>query len=77
MVGTAKYSVSVIALYMGEGHNLARIPANPGLISKYRVIPIKILTSNGDKIIIDRVLDIRRQASTKAGGLGDRYSVLN
>ena len=71
-----KISVSVIAIYIGEGFSFTRIPASFGLSAKYKVIPLKILTHQNEKIVIDRVLDISRCASTKAGGLGERYTCL-
>jgi hypothetical protein len=70
----SKISVSVIAVYLGEDCEISRICVNKNLLKAYKVIPIKLLTKRGEKIIIDRVLDIRRVASTKAGGLGDRYT---
>jgi hypothetical protein len=70
----AKVSISVIAVYLGENCEVSRIWVNKKLLKDYKVIPIKILTQNGEKIGIDMVLDIRRAASTKAGGLGDRYT---
>ena len=38
------------------------------------VIPLSILWENGKSYEIDRVLDIRKKASTKGGGLGLRYT---
>ena len=72
----SKIPISVIAVYVGEGFGDLRTPASPVLTSKYKVIPLKILTRNDEKIIVDRVVDIRRQATTKAGGLGERYVCL-
>ena len=76
MGNTGKIPVSVIAVYVGEGFEDLRTPASPALAVKYKVIPIKILTRSNEKIIVDRVTGITRQASTKAGGLGDRYTCL-
>ena len=39
------------------------------------VIPLEILWEDGRKFSIDRVLDIRKAASTKGGGMGLRYLV--
>ena len=71
-----KIPISVIAVYVGEGFSHLRTPASSGLAAKHKVIPLKILTQNDEKIIVDRVIGITRQASTKAGGLGDRYACL-
>jgi len=71
-----KISVSVLAVYAGDGCPTNRIPASSGLIAKYKVIPIKILMQDGAKIVIDRVIGITRQASAKVGGLGERYTCL-
>ena len=38
------------------------------------VIPLILLWENGKKYTIDKVLDIRKKASTKGGGLGLRYT---
>lgn len=40
------------------------------------VIPLSILWENGKSYEIDRVLDIRKKASTKGGGMGLRYTCL-
>ena len=39
-----------------------------------RIIPMKITWHDGSVFFIDRVLDIRRAASLKAGGAGIRYT---
>ena len=39
-----------------------------------KIIPIKINWHDGSVFFIDRVLDIRRAASLKAGGAGIRYT---
>jgi len=73
----AKISVSIIALYGDDIYfpNF-KIPVASKLLAKHRVIPLKILTENGDVFIVDRITDIRREASTKVGGLGERYTCL-
>lgn len=38
------------------------------------VIPQTLIWENGKKYPIDRVLDIRKKASTKGGGMGLRYT---
>lgn len=38
------------------------------------VIPLSILWSNDKIFEIDKVLDIKKQASTKGGGFGIRYT---
>jgi len=73
----AKIHVAVIALYGDhihfQNHN---IPVNSKLLAKHQVIPLKIMTEYGDTLIIHEITDIRREASTKAGGLGERYTCL-
>lgn len=39
-----------------------------------KIIPVKLLWHDGTVFYIDRVLDIRRAASLKAGGAGIRYT---
>lgn len=39
-----------------------------------KILPIKILWSDGSTFFIDKVLDIRPAASLKAGGAGIRYT---
>lgn len=41
-----------------------------------RLLPRQITWENGRKYEIDRVTDIRPAAAMKAGGQGDRYTVL-
>jgi len=73
----AKIHVAVIALYSDhiyfQNH---KIPVSSKLLAEHKVIPLKIMTEYGDTLIIDKITDIRREASTKAGGLGDRYTCL-
>lgn len=38
------------------------------------VIPQTLIWENGKKYSIDKVLDIRKKASTKGGGMGLRYT---
>lgn len=38
------------------------------------IIPIKIIWDDGREFVIDRVVDVRRRASTKGGGSGLRYT---
>lgn len=40
-----------------------------------RVVPLTVLWEDGRKFEIDRILDVRRAASLKAGGVGIRYTV--
>ena len=40
-----------------------------------RIWPISLLWEDGTVYDIDRVLDVRRAASLKAGGMGIRYTV--
>ena len=39
-----------------------------------KVIPLSILWSDSETFNIDKVLDIRKKASTKGGGKGLRYT---
>ena len=54
-----KKYVSVIAKFDADG----------------RVVPLTVLWEDGRKFEIDRILDVRRAASLKAGGVGIRYTV--
>ncbi len=40
------------------------------------ILPLKLEWDNGKIYIIDKVLDIRKKASTKGGGKGLRYTCL-
>lgn len=39
-----------------------------------KILPVKVIWCDGSVFFIDRVLDIRRAASLKAGGAGIRYT---
>jgi len=39
------------------------------------VIPLKLEWEDGRVFAIDKVLDVRKRASTKGGGMGLRYTV--
>jgi len=41
-----------------------------------RVMPLEIIWEDGRRFEIDRVLEIRRAASLKAGGTGIRYKCM-
>lgn len=41
-----------------------------------RVLPRRLRLEDGTRLIVDRVTDMRRAASLKAGGCGMRYTVL-
>ena len=73
----AKIPIGALVLYSDDIFFPSyKIPASSQQLAKYRVIPLKLLTEDGDTIIIDKITDIRREASTKAGGLGERYTCL-
>lgn len=38
------------------------------------VTPLTIVWENGKKYDIDKVLDVRKKASLKGGGMGNRYT---
>ena len=40
------------------------------------LIPLSLTWEDGEKFEIDRVLDIRQAAAMKAGGQGDRYTIM-
>ena len=40
------------------------------------MLPREITWEDGEKYAIDRVVDIRQAASMKAGGQGDRYTIM-
>ena len=39
------------------------------------MLPRVLTWENGEKYLIDRVIDIRQAAARKAGGQGDRYTI--
>lgn len=39
------------------------------------MLPLKILWENDEEFLIDKILDKKRAASTKVGGIGIRYKV--
>ena len=40
------------------------------------ILPREITWEDGEKYTVDRVLDIRQAAAMKAGGQGDRYTIM-
>lgn len=40
-----------------------------------KITPLSLLWENGTRYEIDRILDVRRAASLKAGGTGIRYTI--
>ena len=55
----AKVYVQVVADFNTDGMMLPRV----------------VIWENGEKYLIDRVVDIRQAAARKAGGQGDRYTI--
>lgn len=53
-----KVYVDVLAMILADG----------------RKKPLGLVWEDGRKILIDHVLDVRRAASLRAGGVGDRYT---
>ena len=41
-----------------------------------RMLPTMLVWEDGKKYLIDKVTDIRQAAAMKAGGQGDRYTVI-
>ena len=39
------------------------------------MLPRVVIWEDGEKYVIDRVIDIRQAAARKAGGQGDRYTI--
>lgn len=54
-----KVYVNVIAAFTADG----------------KIYPRRFIWEDGKKYSIDRIIDIRRAASTRAGGIGWRYTV--
>lgn len=46
------------------------------LMSQGKVFPKNIVWENGQLYKIDKVIDVKKMASTKAGGFGVRYEVM-
>ena len=40
------------------------------------LIPVELTWEDGHRYTIDRVIDIRQAAAMKAGGQGDRYTII-
>jgi len=40
------------------------------------MLPRELFWENGEKYTIDRVIDIRQAAALRAGGQGDRYTIM-
>lgn len=73
----AKIHIAVIALYGDHIHFKSHtLPVNHHLLAKHKVIPLKIMTEFDETLIVHEITDIRRVASMKAGGLGERYTCL-
>ena len=69
-----KIPICVISLTVVSGIKLPNINVRPGLMKNFNVIPLKIYTPGDDRITVDMITDIRREASLKAGGSGDKYT---
>ncbi len=59
---------------MNENQYKIYVEVNVQFYPDGRMIPKEIVWENGKKYEIDKVLDRRRAASTKAGGCGIRYT---
>lgn len=52
------------------------VPVDVAFRSDGTMLPREITWEDGTKYEIDRVLDIRQAAAIRAGGQGDRYTVM-
>ncbi len=52
------------------------LSVNADFDSEGTMIPREITWETGEKFIIDRILDVRQAPAMKAGGQGDRYTIL-
>lgn len=52
------------------------VPVSADFDADGRLIPTSLTWENGTVFTIDRVLDIRQAPALKAGGQGDRYTVV-
>ena len=52
------------------------VPVDVAFRSDGTMLPREITWEDGTKYEIDRVLDIRQAAAMRAGGQGDRYTVM-
>ena len=73
-----KIPIDVISWYVSDVTEAqpSELKTSRELAAKYKVIPLRIRCARGERVIIDRITDIRRAASTKAGGLGIRYTCM-
>ena len=48
------------------------------VLAKYeksgKIVPMSVIWDDGRKFQVDRVIDVRRRASLKVGGIGMRYT---
>jgi hypothetical protein len=72
----SKINVCVLAVHLSGDDHVSKVPVSEALAGKYPVIPLRLFFKGGIKVHIDRVTDIRRKASLKAGGIGLRYTCL-
>ena len=72
----SKIPIDVISWYVSDVSEAqpSMLKTSRELAAKYKVIPLRIRCSQGGRVTIDRITDIRLAASTKAGGLGIRYT---
>ncbi len=61
---------------MVSGNLKVYVPVDVEFRSDGTMLPRIIVWEDGTKYEIDRVLDIRQAAAMKAGGQGDRYTVM-
>ena len=51
------------------------VEVNVDILSDGKVLPRSFVWEDGSRYAIDRIVDVRRAASLKAGGAGLRYTV--
>ncbi len=52
------------------------VPVEVHFSADGKMLPKEITWEDGTKYLIDKILDIRQAAAMKAGGQGDRYTIL-
>ena len=51
------------------------VPVTVRFDEEGKIRPLEIEFGEGEKFVVDKVLDVRRAACHSAGGVGDRYTI--
>jgi len=68
------YSTPPFQWFVHEEHPKTYLKVRVDHLPSGRIVPLMFRTEDGERMVIDQIVDVRRAAAFKAGGNGVRYT---